>query len=167
MRLYFSVLLLVVLNILPVNAQSHLLPVVLHKADVSRDKDRTEWLVSLSNSTTTAIRFSHFSLASAIRAAKFFDDTGNEWQVIRPKDIIDPPSPDIDYRLRIPANSVVSLNVLTEGLELFPMKNEMTKTNNIPGLLMYKLERDIEVIDDTTKRSSWWIGLGNGTVRVQ
>lgn len=166
MRHYLCVFLLVVLNILTVNAQSYSLTVVLHKADVSQNKDRTEWLVSLSNSATTAIRFSHFSLASAIRAAKFFDDTGNEWQVIRPKDIIDPPSPDVDYRLRIPAKSVVSLTIRTEKLELLPRDGEMAATNQYPETLMYKLERDIEILDDITKRSSWWIGLGNGIVRV-
>ncbi len=168
MRCFGIVLLLVsLMTSRVVHAQSNLLMVVLQKAVVSESKDRAEWSVVLSNSTPTDIRFSHFSLASAIRAAKFVDDAGNEWQVIRPKEVIDPPSPDVDFRLRIPAKSVVSLTIRTRGIELLQQDGGGATTNRNPGTLAYKLERRIEVVDDNSKRSSWWKGSGSGTVKVE
>lgn len=151
-----------------VHAQSNSMTVVLQKADVSENKDEIQWLVVLTNSSPAAIRFSHFSLASAIRAAKFTDGAGYAWRVIRPKEIIDPPSPEVDFRLLVPARSTASLTIRTEGFEILPKDNGVvTTTNKIPQQLSYKLERDVEIINDISKRSSWWKCSGSGIAEIK
>jgi hypothetical protein len=148
-------------------AQSNSMTVVLKKAEVSENIDEIQWLVVLTNSSPAAIRFSHFSLASAIRATKFTDGAGYAWRVIRPKEVIDPPSPEVDFRLLVPARSAVSLTIQTEGFEAIPKDNGVATTNRIPERLSYKFERDVEIVDDISKRSSWWKCSGSGIVEIK
>jgi hypothetical protein len=133
-------------------AQSNSMTVVLKKAEVSENIDEIQWLVVLTNSSPAAIRFSHFSLASAIRATK---------------EVIDPPSPEVDFRLLVPARSAVSLTIQTEGFEAIPKDNGVATTNRIPERLSYKFERDVEIVDDISKRSSWWKCSGSGIVEIK
>lgn len=148
-------------------AQSNSVTVVLQKAEVSESRDRIQWQVTFSNSSPAAIRFSHFSLASAIRAAEFSDDAGYHWQVIRPKELIDPPSPKVDFRLRVPASSAVNLTIATEAFERLPKDNGAATTNRISQRLKYTLDRDIEVLGDLSRRSSWWRCLGSGITEIK
>lgn len=145
-------------------AESISMSVSLRKAVVLGGEAGIKWEVVLSNSTPNAIRFSHFSLASALRAAKFTDDAGHSWQMIRPKEIVDPPSPEIDFRLLIPAGKSVDFTLQTERLEqLSGYSSESPK----PAYLRYIMERDVEVIDEGSKKSSFWKCVGNGIVEIK
>lgn len=148
-------------------AEPNVLTVKLQKGDSLENKLRMQWLITLSNSSPTAIRFSHFSLASAIRAATFFDDAGYSWQLVRTKQVIDPPSREVDFRLLVPGNEAVSFTIETTGLEVLPKTNSVLNLGRLPEKLMYQIERDIEILDDHSKKSSLWKCVGSGTANIK
>jgi len=134
----------------------------LRKAVVSSSNAKVLWEVGVSNSTPATIRPSHFSLASAIRAAKFVDESGNLWRVVRPKEIIDPPEPAVDFRVAIPGNTSVIIQLQTEGLE-----NRGSGANQRPPRLEFEVKREVEVMDESIKRSTSWNCAGTGSVTIE
>jgi hypothetical protein len=149
------------------SAASNSVVIALKRGVASENKVWVEWDVVLSNASPAVVRLGEFSLSGAVQGARFLDEAGHSWQVIRSEDIIDPPPPTVDFHLRLLPKTSFNFTLYTKGLERVPDRSAVIPANKRPGQLHYAINGDVEVLNERSRRFSRWNCLGNGVAKIE
>lgn len=141
------------------------LQVKIEKAKMLASGERIKWEITLENLGPSMLRVSKFSLQSLLFAGRFKTADGQKWQVKPIKQLLDPPPVDIDYTLRLPSKGMARIEMETNALELIGSSPD--KPAAFPSKIQYEFDRQVAVIENTTRKPYRVRCHGSGDVAIE